>query len=327
MKSQAPPKPAPPVRTEAFIDRLDPTQRKVLLVGLVFFFFMAASTTLLLAYYIYEPEITTFLQKQTLTLDSSPASQLSQQPVIIIPTQTPSCIGASLQLGTNNWRIEAIQRNADGSVNVPVDIPGVAYWIEDLENNAVFALSPTPENLTLLNALLGGEEALITWENCNTSKYVLSAPEPGVPGAEILSDQSTVGIIGYVPESALAPGVYVQGGLMEETITSFETPESGEYVIDAEISLPVTSTSEDGKTIKVVISILNYGSAPLTFSESDIMLTPEDAAPLELIKSDPRLPEKIKPGESKTFTLDFPRPATDTALLKIFTVEFDLDNY
>lgn len=327
MKSRTPPKPAAPLRINSLLSALGNQQRKVLLAGLIAFFILLGLTTLLLAYYVYEPEITSMLQKPTSIFNPTSISQSLLPTQIIIPTQAPACSGASLQLGTASWRLEPIQRLADGSVNVPPGTPGVAYWIEDLENNNVFALSPTPENLTLLNALLGGEEALITWENCNSAKYVLSAPEPGIPGAEILTDQSTIGIIVYVPESALAPGVFVQGGLMEETITSFETPESGEYVIDAEISLPETSTSKDGRTIQVVISILNYGSAPFTLSESDIWLTPEDAVPLALIRSEPSLPQEIKPGESKTFTLDYPRPATDTAILKIFTIEFDLDNY
>jgi hypothetical protein len=70
-------------------------------------------------------------------------------------------------LGTKTIHFESIKRLADGSINVPSGTSGVAYWIEDLENNYVFVLSPTPDNLTLINALQGGEEAIITWENCN----------------------------------------------------------------------------------------------------------------------------------------------------------------
>jgi hypothetical protein len=323
MKSQAPPKPAPPVGTGTFIDRLDPTQRKVLLVGLVFFFFMAASTTLLLAYVIFEPEITSFLQKQTLILNSSPASQPTQQSAIIIPTQTPSCTGASLQLGTNIWRIEAMQRLADGSLNVPEGIPGVAYWITDLENPYGFALSPTPENLSVLSSLQGGEQAILTWETCNTVTYILTAPQAG----ELGMGQSISGIVVYVPSSTSGAGLSVQGNLEGETITSPPTYAPAPSEVNAEISLLETTTSPDGTTLQVVVSILNYGTGAIALLERDITLTPENAAPLALSKSDPKMPEKIKPGESKTFSLVFPRPDTSIATLKIYKVEYDLEDY
>jgi hypothetical protein len=41
----------------------------------------------------------------------------------------------------------------------------------------------------------------------------------------------------------------------------------------------------------------------------------------------PRLPEEIKPGEIKTFDFTFRRPASQTATLKIFTVEYDIEGY
>jgi hypothetical protein len=314
MKSPTPPRPDPPTRTNPLLDRLEPTQRKALLVGLISFFLLAGFSTLLLAYYIFEPEITTLLQKSTPT-----------QTISLI--KTPTCEGASLQLGTSSWRLESIARLTDGSVNIPVGTSGVAYWIEDLENNAVFGLSPTQDNLTLLGALQGGEGAIITWENCNTETYLLSAPQTGEPGIEMLISEPTSQLVVYIPGSASSPGEWVQAGLVGETTTSFETAEPGSSVLDAEISLLETTTSADKQTIQISISILNYGSAPITLTESDILLTPEKAAPLVLTHSDPSLPQEIKPRKSKAFTLVFPRPATDTATLKIFTIEYDLEDY
>ena len=53
MKSPTPPKPAPPARTNSLLDRLDPTQRKVLIVGLLAFFLLAGFSTLLVAAAFY----------------------------------------------------------------------------------------------------------------------------------------------------------------------------------------------------------------------------------------------------------------------------------
>jgi hypothetical protein len=192
-----------------------------------------------------------------------------------------------------------------------------------MQNVNVFALSPTQENLTLLSSLEAGSEAILTQANCNTMTYILSAPQEGEPGI----NQPAEGIIVYVPGSVLAPAVMVQGGMVGETITSPPTYAPAPFEVNAEISLLETTSSPDGTTIQVVISILNYGTEPITLSEFDITLTPENTAPLALSKADPGLPEKIKPGESKTISLVFPRPVTDTATLKIFTIEYELDNY
>jgi hypothetical protein len=302
-------------------------QRKVLLAGLIAFFLLLGLMTLLLAYYVFEPEITSFLQKPTSIFNPTSISQSMLPTQMIIPTQTPSCSGASLQLGTTNWRIESIQRAADGSINVPSDTPGVAYWIENLDNNYVFALSPTTDNLNLLSALQSGEEAILTRENCNSETYYLSAPQAGEPGTEILTGEPAYQLVVYIPDSASASGVTVQGELVGETITSPPTYAPAPSEVNAEISLLETSTSPDGANLQVVISILNYGAKTITLTESDISLTPEGAAPLAISRADPILPQEIEPAESKTFTLDFPRPDTTTATLKIYTVVYDLDNY
>jgi hypothetical protein len=239
--------------------------------------------------------------------------------------EPPSCLGASLQLGTAIWNIETLQQSADGLITVPADTQGVAYWIKDLEMNSVFALSPTQENLDLLAKLQGGEQATITWENCNTATFTLFAPVTGSPSAEVFSDQLAVGLIVYIPESLSVQGVLVQGGLTGETITSLPTPEPSE--VNAEISLLETSTSDDQQTIQVVVSILNYGSKSITLTESDISLTPEGAVSLSISRSDPSLPLEIGSGVTKTLTFILPRPDTATATLKIYTVVYDLEGY
>jgi hypothetical protein len=131
----------------------------------------------------------------------------------------------------------------------------------------------------------------------------------------------------YLPESDAIPGLWVQGDLAGETIIAPPTPAPYAGEVNAEITLLETSTSDDRQTIQVVISILNYGSEPLPLTESDISLAPADTTPLPVTRIDPALPQEINPYESKTFTLIFPRPDTVTAILKIFTVEYDLEDY
>jgi hypothetical protein len=347
MKSQYPPKNNILESINRFFDGLDETPRKVVLGGMIFVFLMAASITLVIAYYMYGPQITAWLQKSTPTqyISQSPVQYPTQyatqpptqvptqvllplQPVQVnLPTQTPSCAGASLQVGAASWSLESIQLAMNGSGDVPDDIPGVAYWVQNLANNTVFALSPTKENLDLLSALQGGEQATITWQDCNTATYTLFTPTYGVPGTELFSDQVSIGLVVYMPESVVLPGMWVQGGLAGETIIAPPTSATYAGEVNAEISLLETSTSDDQQTIQVVISILNYGSDPITLTTGNVSLTPEGATPLAITRADPPLPQQIGLAESQTFTFIFPRPDTPTATLKIFTVEYDLEDY
>jgi hypothetical protein len=347
MKKQSSPKFKIIDSISLFLNGLDEIPRKVVLGGLIFVFLMAASITLVIAYSVYEPQITIWLQKSTPTqyfsqnpvqyptqYTAHPPTQvptqmsLPLQPVQIdLSTQTPSCAGASLQMGTTSWSLESIQLAADGSADVPADTPGVVYWVQNLENNAVFALSPTQENLDLLSTLQGGEQATVTWQDCNTASFTLLAPQYGTPDTDIFTDESTIGLVVYLAESDAIPGIWVQGGLTGETIITPPTPAPYAGEVNAEISLLGTSTSDDQQTIQVVISILNYGSDPITFAESDISLTPTGAASLQATRIDPALPQAIGPNESKTFTLIFPRPDTSIATLNVFTIEYDLDGY
>jgi hypothetical protein len=347
MKSQPPPKPTVIDQVTQLLNNLDPRSRKVILAGLVVVFLLAASTTILLAYSIYEPQITAWLHKSSPTqgisqsavqyptqyATQSPTQVPTQIPQILqpvqvnLPTQTPSCAGATLQLGTASWSLESIQLAADGSVDVPDDTPGVAYWIQNLEKNTVFALSPTQENLDLLSVLQGGDQASITWPDCNTASFTLLTPTYGVPGTELFADQSTSGLVVYMPEKVSLPGIWVQGSLVGETIVAPPTSAPYEGEVNAEISLLGTSILKDKQTMQVVITILNYGSAAITLTSGDISLTPEGAPPLQIISSDPKLPQQIEPTENKEFILVFPRPDSAMATLKIYTVEYDLEGY
>jgi hypothetical protein len=298
----------------------------MVLVGLIVIFFIAGISALILAYEIFQPQITVLLRKATAAQVSPPTSQTGLSTHVAAPGQTPACDKSTLQLATASWRIEPIQLSADGSVNVPAGNHDAAYWINDLESNSVFALSPSPENFAKLKALQGGEEARVIWDNCKSATFTLFSLQVGAPSKKVFADQTSLGIVVYVPETSSTSGLLVLGVRAEETIKASGTAKARSNEINAEISLLAASTSADKTTIQVEISIFNYGAAPITFSESDISLIPEGASPLALSRSDPELPQDILPVEGKLFSLIFPRPAVATATLKIFTIEYGLED-
>lgn len=238
-----------------------------------------------------------------------------------------ACIEPKLSLGAATFRIRTIQRASDGSITVPPYGEGIAYWIEGTDTNYVFVLSPTPKNLALETSLEVGDQATITWANCNLTTYNLSAPKTSLPDDSKLFDQSTSGITLFARTDSSAKGFVVRGELVEETLMTVNTPESVTAEIQAEVSLLVTTTSADKTTIQVGVSILNTGQSAFTLSASDVSLTSEDATPLAPISAEPSLPQEIKPGDSKTIYFTFPHPASKTATLKILSIEYDLENF
>src|SRR4030095_7825890 len=108
--------------------------------------------------------------------------------------EKPPCDQSVLKIGTNTYQIKSIETKKDGTLKIPSDTPDKAYWVDKTEINYVFALSPTENNLALQNSLQMDESASITWENCNTVTFKLSAPQVGVPDRSSLLDQSTSGI-------------------------------------------------------------------------------------------------------------------------------------
>jgi hypothetical protein len=231
----------------------------------------------------------------------------------------------SLVLGSRSFEIRTLKPGSDGSLDVPPNHPERAYWVEGTQTNLVFGLSPAPDNLSLASALKPGVTATVTWANCNTATYSLYAPLQGLPEDASLLDQSTSQITIFIPEETLSSGTVIRGELLEETITAFDTPDAS--ALQAEISLMETTTSPDGSTLTVGISIYNYGQTAATLSASDVSLTPEAAFPLAPVRVEPLLPIEIEPGTTETIYLTFPRPSATIATFKIFTVEYKLEGY
>ena len=242
-------------------------------------------------------------------------------------TPGPDCGGPTLTLGATSLPIEMIDLAPDGSIPVPPSQPGVAFWVAGTETNYIFALSPTPDNLALLTPLKSGDEATIVWKNCNSTKYILSAPEQAVPADTALLDQSVSGVTVFLRTGSPATGLILRGELVEEYLEVIETPAPDASEVQAEVELLETTTSADQATILVGVSIYNYGGSPFEISIEDVSLNPENAQPFTPINSEPALPIEIKPGKSQTIYFKFPRPSASTVFFKIFDVEFPIEGF
>jgi hypothetical protein len=142
------------------------------------------------------------------------------------PFPTPQCIQSTLMVGTTTFRIETISPAPDGSLTVPQDTPNIAYWVDGTDVNYVFRLSAVTGNISLLNSLQDGETAVITWADCNSTNYILSTPEAGIPENARLMDQSVSQVTIFVQPDPPATGFVVRGELAEEQIPTFNTPVS-----------------------------------------------------------------------------------------------------
>jgi hypothetical protein len=248
----------------------------------------------------------------------------------VIPTQfvpTADRGSPTLVLGTSTFQIQNITPAPDGSLVVPPDTSGVAYWVEGTDTNHVFVLSPTSDNLALMSTITIGSTVKATWQNCNSTTYSLLSPRQGSLTASTLPDQSVDGITVFFQSDASGAGFVFNGELTEQQISTIPTLAPGISDIQAEISLLETTTSADGTTIRVGVSILNYGTAPFTFSAGDISITQQDGASLAMTSSEPPLPKEITVGSTETIYFTFPRPLSPTAILKIFTIEYDIEGY
>jgi hypothetical protein len=253
----------------------------------------------------------------------TPATQTEASPTLFIPT--PDCGTPTLVIGSTSYQIQTITPSADGSLTVPADTSGIAYWVDGTNTNYVFLLSATSDNLALLSSLPAGSTAMATWKDCNSTSYNLLVPETGSIHASTLPDQSLNGITIFIPSDPSGNGSLVKGELAGEQISTFNTPSTSE--IQAEIGVLETTTSADGTTIRIGISIYNWGGSAFTLSSSNISLTQPDGTALTIVGSEPPLPKEIAPASTETIYFTFPRPATQAATLKILTVEYDIEGY
>jgi hypothetical protein len=265
-----------------------------------------------------------FLFRGNMIQLAAPVTATAPIPTIIIPTV--DCGSPTLLLGASTFQIQNLTPAADGSFSVPPDTSGIAYWLEGTDTNPLFVVSPTPGNMAAMSAVTVGSPAKVTWKNCNSTTYSLSAGQAATLDIPTLSsDQSTEGITIFFQTDVSGAGFVYKGELTEQQLSTINTPVPSE--MQAEISLLETTASSDGASIRIGISIQNFGSAPFTVSINDVSLTAQDGSALTMTNSEPPLPKEIAAGATETMYFTFPKPASPTATLKIFTVEFDIEGY
>src|ERR1700752_1052243 len=134
----------------------DPTQKNIVIIISIL---MGVGIVLLLA-------LVLFLFRGNIFQALAPSTETPIIPTMFIPT--PDCGSRTLVLGKATFQIQNITRAPDGSLPVPTDTSGVAYWVEGTSTNYVFVLSPTPDNLALMSTITVGSTAKATWKNCNS---------------------------------------------------------------------------------------------------------------------------------------------------------------
>ncbi len=239
------------------------------------------------------------------------------------PVPTPQCVRPTLTLGSAQFPIESIARAANGSFALPADKPDTAFWIEGTNVNYVFALNSTPSTLALKDALKSGDEARIAWADCTTDEYVVKSIETSPPANSALFDQSAGGITVLVQGSPTAVSLVVKGARPQ--VQAPETPSPTEAnAVQADISFLGNTTSPDGKSVQITVTMTNTGTTPITLTTNDISLTAENAAPLAPLSIEPSLPQTIQPGAGATLAITFPHPGVKTAVFKILDFSVDL---
>src|SRR5688500_15935116 len=104
------------------------------------------------------------LLSQARPASDSPVSQISTIPATDFRP-------ATLVLVYAIFLIRDLPPAADGSLNVPPDTPGIAYWLRGTQGNLAFVLSPTTENLAVVSTIDLGSHATATWPNCTFTNY------------------------------------------------------------------------------------------------------------------------------------------------------------
>ncbi|MHB1317143.1 MAG: hypothetical protein ACYCYF_00835 [Anaerolineae bacterium] len=239
------------------------------------------------------------------------------------PVPTPRCVEPSLLLGDTRMVIDTLAPAIDGSLPVPPDTAGTAFWVAGTNVLYLFALSPSPGNLSLLTGLRAGDPAVITWADCMTDTYEVATVSAGEPDAASLMDQSGGGLSIYAVDSARASGMVVEA--VRPSAEPVQTPEAGdEEGLLFDLALGDTTIFADKATVMLSITITNVGAQAFSLTLDDLSLGPdggETAAPLSV---EPDLPHEIQPGADAAFLIAFPHPGTPVAVLTVLDLTLEL---
>jgi hypothetical protein len=239
-----------------------------------------------------------------------------------IPIPTPACIRPELHVGSARFEIKTVARNANGTLMIPSNASGQAYWVEGTNAPYVLVLGPSAEDAAVLASQKPGDPVAIQWADCTGDEYVVSAVEAGIQGEENILAQSSPGILVYVPESPSNPGMTLQG-LRPTAAPAFETEMPTAAGPQAEITFQDNAVSPDGSEIRMQLAVRNIGQEAFTIHPADISLAPVDGIPATPVSVVPALPVEVAPGESLTLAVAFANPHASAVVFKLldFSVE------
>ncbi len=232
---------------------------------------------------------------------------------------TPQCIEPTLTLGTGTFHVKTTPNNPNVFPVLPQDKPDNAYWIEGTTVNYVFGLSPVGNNLALNTSLKAGDPMVINWGDCSKDEYVVKSVDMAQPNDLTIFDQSTGGITIYVQTGN--SNVVIRGArpVMQPVETAVSIPTS-EFQIDVAFS---DQPAPDAQTVKIGLTITNKGTQAITLNNNDISLTAENSPEVFPSLVEPALPQQIDPGASVQIVVTFPKPQTNTAVLKVLDTTVD----
>jgi len=146
----------------------------------------------------------------------NPATQTPTVPVaptVLVPTVT--CEAQTFALGGITFQLQNLTLAPDSSLAAPPATPGVAYWLQTTDGNYLFVLGPTPENISLQTTLTTESSAKITWADCSSITYSLSAPEPNPANISTLAGQLSSGLTIFFLTDESGNGLIVRGDITE----------------------------------------------------------------------------------------------------------------
>lgn len=239
----------------------------------------------------------------------------------ITPAPSPQCLKPFLTVGSSNFDIQSVTRQANSFPEIPKGKKDIAYWVEGTTVNFVFGLSPTDENLNLNDVLKTGDPIVINWADCTNEQYVLKSMETVQAGDASLFDQSAGGVTILVGVDPSSPGLVIRGErpIVESAETPVPTSENA-VQIDLEIS---EFSQPDEQTVQFRIIITNQGKQAITLTKDDISLRVEGSPEVPPQTVEPVLPQELQPGDKLPLTLTFPKPGANSAVLRIFDVTFE----
>ena len=232
------------------------------------------------------------------------------------------------------------------------DEAGITWADCTAEQYTVWRVESEPQDLRAVLEPVPGELVLFVPAGREIAGLVIRAgahilpgaePTAAVPPAQRASPTATLLAppTAALPINALPTAVPTTAATPSQPAASTATPPAQptavpptnappaprEYNIEAEISMQGVTRSADGTAVEVSVGIYNYGASAFDLTAGDLAVIDPSGAGAGLQSSDPPLPQSIRPGETRAYRLVFPHSGGRLPVLRIFNVEFDLEDF